>query len=63
MVWWTTEVGENGAAALRAGGRLITILVLIGALNLLFTGRYMPGLFDLIMGLERWVFRVLAYAS
>jgi hypothetical protein len=60
-VWWTTDI--EGDAVLRTGGGLISILVLIAALILLFTGRYNQGLFDLIMGLQRWVFRVAAYAG
>ena len=40
---------------------LITILVLIAAVALLFTKRYPRGIFDLVMGLNRWVFRVLTY--
>lgn len=63
LVWWTTDIGENGDAALRSGGGLISILVLIAGLILLFSGRYSQGLFDLIMGLQRWVFRVVAYAT
>jgi hypothetical protein len=29
----------------------------------LFTNRYPPELFDLIIGLDRWCFRVVAYVS
>jgi hypothetical protein len=63
LVWWTTDIGEDGNAVLDSGGGLIGILVLIAGLVLLFTARYPQGLFDLIVGLQRWVFRVVAYAA
>jgi len=62
---WTLGLGagdlDGGRVALGAG--LIGLLALISGLSLLFTGRYPQGLFDLIMGMQRWTYRVLGYAG
>ncbi|WP_160668804.1 DUF4389 domain-containing protein [Pseudarthrobacter sp. ATCC 49987] len=46
-----------------AGVSLLGLLVLIAGVVLLFTGVYSRGLFDFLMGLNRWVYRVGAYVS
>lgn len=40
---------------------LITVLVVIAGVVILFTKRYPGGIFDLVMGLNRWVYRVFVY--
>lgn len=55
------QAGDQAPQGLGVG--LIGVLVMIVAVALLFTARYPAGLFDLIMGLQRWCYRVLAYAA
>ena len=45
------------------GLSLFALLVFIAGVILLFTGVYSRGLFDFLMGLNRWIYRVAAYVS
>jgi hypothetical protein len=56
------------AAGPAAGGHLpfiglLWVLVLIVAIILLFTRKYHEDIFKLIMGIHRWVYRVIAYVG
>ncbi len=70
--WWLLAIPHFVVLAIIEGGwgatpdgvsypGLLPVLVLIAAFVLLFRGRYPRGLFDLIVGLNRWGFRVAAY--
>ncbi len=55
-----------GGGASSAGfpqGGLLSVLVIITAFVLLFTGRYLKDIFTLVMGTNRWIYRVIAYVT
>jgi hypothetical protein len=62
-LWWTARNDWGSGHQATAGISLLGILVLIAGVVLLFTGRYPRPLFDIVIGVNRWIYRVLAYVA
>ena len=66
--WWLLAIPHYLVVAVFKGwgseyGGLVLILVVFAAVANLFTGKYPKGIFDPVIGMNRWSFRVAAYAA
>ena len=57
-------LGQDGSeTVITYGVGLLGLLVLFAGIALLFTAHYPQGIFDAVLGMDRWVIRVVAYAT
>jgi hypothetical protein len=61
--WWAARDDWGSGYQSTAGISLLGLLVCVAGFFLLFNRRYPPALFDLTMGVNRWVYRVTAYVA
>lgn len=62
-VRWTDPQNPGIRYETGSGFSLFSFLVLVAAVILLFSGRYQRPLFDLLMGFNRWIYRVMTYVG
>jgi len=68
--WWLLAIPHyivvaffQGGVGEDRGGGLVSILAIFAAVALLFTGKYPKDIFKLVVGMNRWTYRVAVYAS
>jgi len=68
--WWLLAIPHyivvsffQGGWGGRGGGGLTFILAIFAGVALLFTGKYPKDIFNFVVGMNRWTYRVSAYAA
>ena len=67
--WWLAGIPHYAVAAILAGGAglhamsVIGVLVLVAMALLVVRGAYHRGIFDLVMGFQRWAIRATVYGA
>ena len=60
--WWTTTDWTSGLQPI-GGYSVLNLLVVVAGFFLLITRQYPRALFDALMGINRWLYRVLTYLA
>jgi len=62
--WWLLAIPHYIVVSFFQGeGGLVFILAIFAAVVLLFTGKYPKDIFNVVVGMNRWTYRVFAYAA
>ena len=67
--WWLLAIPQYIVVSIFSGGwgpsqgGLVFILAIFAAVALLFRGRYPKDIFDFVLAMNRWSYRVAAYAA
>jgi len=68
--WWLLAIPQyivvgifQGGWGDRGGGGLVSVLAIFAAVAVLFKGKYPQDIFDFVVGMNRWSYRVAAYAA
>ena len=66
--WWLLAIPHYIVVSFfqgggEGGGGLVSILAIFAAIALLFTGKYPKSIFDFVMRMNRWTYRVVVYVS
>jgi hypothetical protein len=63
LPYWWSEIDWSAGIPSIGGYSLLNLLVLLAGFFLLITGRYPRAMFDLLVGINRWFYRVLVYVA
>jgi hypothetical protein len=63
LPYWWTDIDLSSGLQPIGGYSMLNLLIVLAGFFLLITGQYPRGLFDLLMGINRWLYRVLTYVA
>ncbi len=63
LPYWWTEIDWSSGLQPIGGYSVLNLLVVIAGFFLLITGKYPRAMFDLLVGISRWLYRVLTYLA
>ncbi len=63
LPWWWTTIDWTASIQFIGGYSMLNLVVVLAGFFLLITGQYPRALFDLLVGISRWLYRVLTYLA